>query len=155
MKCSCEADISARYRFCPHCGRSTATAVAQSGTYKLRQSKLTHRLPQQGWSPPDNHRSGMTSPFKNTDRVPQLPPKYRAMLQTGTAPDRIIAKLCGQIVELRHLLGAVLARWPAALDHPAVEQAETFLRCHCAFCGEPIALTEDGKAPLCLNCHSA
>lgn len=155
MKCLCEVEISGRSRFCPHCGRPTASKIAQSGTFMLAPSKATRMLSHNGLGDQASRQSGETTILKDEDWTALLPPKYRATLEAGTAPALIIRELFKQILELRHLLEALVTSWPVELDNPPLERAEIFLRSHCVSCGERTNLADLGKMPLCSNCYSA
>jgi hypothetical protein len=121
----------------------------------LAPSKATGLLSHNGLGDKASRQSAEATTLKDEDWTAPLPPKYRATLEAGTAPDIIIWELFKQILELRHLLEALVTSWPVELDNPSVERAEIFLRSHCVSCGERTNLTDLGKMPLCSNCYSA
>lgn len=155
MKCLCEVEISGRSRFCPHCGRPTASKIAQSETFMVAPSKATGLVSRNGLGDRGSRQWAETAIFEDKDWTALLPPKYRATLEAGTAPTFIIWEMFKQIYELRHLLEALVTSWPVELDNPPVERAEIFLRSHCISCGERTNLAEFGKMPRCSNCSSA
>jgi hypothetical protein len=90
--------------------------------------------------------------LKEADWVPPLPPKYKDSLQSGTAPELVIWEMFKRIIELRSLLEDILMSLPQEFKNGHVEQAQAFLRRHCASCGD--AKAEGAEIPICEKCQS-
>lgn len=150
MKCSCEAEISARSKFCPYCGSATAPELAQLETFILAQSKETFQLSQLG-SQQLVTGAGVTVTLRDSNLTSYLPVEYRALLQAEVVPD-LIRELFTRIIELRELLEAMVKRWPEGVAAPLVKRAEVYLRTHCIYCGSHINLAENSTTPVCVNC---
>jgi hypothetical protein len=154
MKCLCEAEISGRSRFCPHCGTSIDRLSAESKTLTLAPARATHQLARDDRSDKPRRLSAETTALKEEDWAPALPPRYRMMLKSGTTADFLLWELSKQLLELRQLLSAVVISWPTELRNRAVERSETYLQNHCLSCGERTRGAGRGTAPLCHICQS-
>lgn len=151
VKCSCNAEVSTSARFCPHCG----TALMFDGSTAPVTLPITRRLLPRNESRKEGRRllTEVTT-VKEADWVPPLPPKYKAALQQGTAPELVLWEMFKRIIEFRNLLEDTVRSLPPELSNNQIRRTESFLRSHCAACGEHKHQAEGEKTPICLECQS-
>jgi hypothetical protein len=117
-------------------------------------SPATGPLSRGGWSR-QAERQILTeaTTLKEADWVPPLPPKYKTALDMATAPELVLWEMFKRTLELRSLLEVLVASLPIEWTNDEIEQAEVFLRSHCAGCGEVTPQAEDGSPPVCAACQ--
>jgi NADH pyrophosphatase NudC (nudix superfamily) len=154
VKCSCEAEVSALARFCPHCGGALAPELSEAATVVLSEA-ATGELPQGGWSTrgqPELLTEATT--LRETDWIPPLPAKYRIALELGTAPELILWEMFKSAIELRCLLEELVDSLSPAVTNSEIEKATLFLGSHCAGCGEPVHQVKTGTPAVCIACRN-
>jgi NADH pyrophosphatase NudC (nudix superfamily) len=154
VKCSCKAEVSAHARFCPHCGRPLAHELDQSATAPLSESKTTRMLLRNGSRKEGGQVLIEATTLKEADWIPPLPPKYKASLQLGTAPELVMWEMFKRIIELRNLLEETVTSWPPGLSNNQIERSADFLRSHCASCGDHMHQAENGNTLVCTKCQN-
>jgi ribosomal protein S27AE len=154
VKCSCEAEVSALARFCPHCGGSLGQEFSEAATAAL--SNTADSQPPAGTWPTQREPELLTeaTTLKQTDWVPPLPSKYRIALQTGTPPEIVLWEVFKSSIELRCLLEDLVSSLTPFVTNYEIEKASAFLRSHCAGCGEALDQVEDGAPAVCSACRS-
>ena len=153
INCVCSAEVSARARFCPYCGRSLNLELTQSATAAI-SLPTTVSLSLESCTPTGGKQLlTEATTLKEADWVPPLPPKYKESLQSGTAPELVMWEMFKRIIELRSLLEDLTLSLPETFNNCQIEQAQVFLRRHCASCGDPVHRAE-GETPICERCES-
>jgi len=173
MICSCLAEISATFKFCPRCGQEVAESIATTRLCSCQTEvpssfKFCPRCGQRVLQSTlaENHvtsveiettrlsHTGETTTLTIDPWSPPLPGKYTATLAAGMKPEIIIWKLFKHKAKLRNLLESVVMEWPADASNRTVESAEEYLRSHCVVCGERTMHAEPGRTPLCIECET-
>ena len=151
--CSCDAEVTAGARFCPHCGTALIPQMSLSPTMPMSIPTTRVLSPPNGSQKEGRRLLSEVTTVKEADWIPPLPQKYTTPLQLGKASELIMWEMFKRIIELRNLLEETVTSLPPELINTQTQRADHFLRSHCVACGDQILRAEDGTTPICDQCQ--
>ena len=154
VMCTCNAEVTADARFCPHCGTALTPQMSLSTTTPMSVPTTRVLSPSKGSQKDKRRLLSEVTTVKEADWIPPLPPKYTSSLQLGTAPELVIWEMFKRVIELRTLLEETVTCLPPGFSNPQTKRAESFLRSHCVACGDRISQGEDRNTPICEQCQN-
>jgi len=152
--CSCDAEVAETARFCPYCGTPLISDSSLLPTMPVNAPTTRSLSPRIDSQEEEHRRPEVTTTVKEADWIPPLPPKYKTPIKLGTDPELVIWDLFKRLIELRNMLEESITSLPAELRNTQIQRAESFLRSHCAACGDQIDPKGEGNTPICDQCQS-
>jgi hypothetical protein len=152
--CSCDAEVAETARFCPYCGTPLFSDSSLLPTMPMNAPTTRNLSPRIGSQEENRPPSSKVTTLKEADWIPPLPSKYKTPLKLGTDPELVIWDMFKRLIELRNMLEESVTSLPTELRNTQIQRAESFLRTHCAACGDQIDPKDEGNTPICDQCQS-